>query len=327
MCQDYHKIEHCGEDMAIAVVADGLGSAEFADYGSRIAATTAAEYCKKQIDPSGKEILEIIKGSFVAAYDAVEQEAKEKERGTENYDTTLTLAVLFRDDLYYGHSGDSGIIALTAEGRYEAVTSQQRDEDGRVFPLHFKNKWKFAKYKHKVSAVLLATDGMLETFFPFYIRNAEVKIHVSLVQFFMCKHSMMLEELGQDMIKTRITNFMENIPNEQVSDDKTVTVLINASIATKEQPEEYYMEPDWAELKKKHDEEWKREAYPEMFVVKKTTPETPAEIKEEIFPEDIEFMPKRKKPESRKNVKIIVAVVIILCVAAVALGLFLFYFS
>ena len=58
---------------------------------------------------------------------------------------------------------------------------------------------------------------------------------------------------------------MENIPDEQVNDDKTVAVLINTSVRTKKQPKEYYQEPDWASLKKKHDDEWKRAAYPGLF--------------------------------------------------------------
>ena len=49
---------------------------------------------------------------------------------------------------------------------------------------------------------------------------------------------------------------MENIPDEQVNDDKTVAVLVNPSVKTKKQPKEYYQEPDWAALKEKHDDEW-----------------------------------------------------------------------
>jgi hypothetical protein len=154
---------------------------------------------------------------------------------------------------------------------------------------------------------------------------------VSLVQFFMDKHSMLLEELGQDMIQTRISNFMENIPDEQVSDDKTVVVVINASVATKEQPEEYYIEPDWGLLKKKYDEEWKREAYPDMYPPdeKKTVTEDAVEIPEETFLEDIDFLPKkRKRPDSQNNkVKIIAAVLIILVVLAAMAGLFYLLYS
>jgi len=257
VCQDSFKIVECDKDMAIAVVADGLGSAKYADIGSKIAADVSAEYCRENITPATKspQILNSIKASFTAAYRAIEHEAKEKEHPIEHYDTTLTLAVLIRDTLYYGHSGDSGILALTTKGRYETVTKQQRDNEGRVFPLFFTDKWEFAQYSEKVSGVLLATDGIFETFFPIYIKNDPINIHITLARFFMDKNQ----------TQAHITSFMENIPHEQVNDDKTVAVLINTSIKTKRQPKAYYQEPDWAELKRKYDEAWRREAYPGLY--------------------------------------------------------------
>ena len=266
VCQDYHKIIRCSKDVAIAAVADGLGSAAHAEVGSRIAATVAAEHCRQYISTNNAaHILDVIRAAFVTALRAVEKEANSKDRSQDLYDTTLTLAVLVRDTLYYGHSGDSGIVALTTQGRYEQVTTQQRDEEGRVFPLFFVDKWEFAQYGEKVSAVLLATDGMLEPFFPMYIRNEPVNIHVSLAQFFMDNRSLRIDKVGEEAVQTGMRDYIESIPAEQVSDDKTVAVLVNTAVRTKRQPRAYYLEPDWAELKRKHDEAWKREAYPGLY--------------------------------------------------------------
>jgi len=267
VCQDSHQIIKIGKNAAIAAVADGLGSAEHSDVGSKTAVSVSMEHCRQNIAENAEagQILDIIRAAFAAALEAVEKEAAENDHSLDSYDTTLTLAVLVRDALYYGHSGDSGIIALATSGRYEKVTTQQRDCEGRVFPLFFTEMWEFARYDNKVSSVLLATDGMLETFFPLYIKNAPVNIHVSLARFFMDNRSLGIDKAGQETIQERIATFMENIPDEQVNDDKTVVVLVNTSIKTKLQPEEYYMEPDWAELKKKYDEAWKREAYPSLF--------------------------------------------------------------
>ena len=267
VCQDWHQIIRCGRKMAIAAVADGLGSAAHSDVGSKIAAAVSAEYCKRHITmrTMPELALRIIRDAFVAAQRVIKNVSEEKGHSIDLYDTTLTLAVLIRDTLYYGHSGDSGMIALTAEGRYEQVTQQQRDEEGRVFPLFFSDKWEFARYGKKVASVFLATDGMLETLFPLYIKNEPVNIHVSLAQFFMDNSSLRIDKEGEQAVKSRISDFMENIPDEQVNDDKTVVVLVNTAVKPKRQPEEYYIEPDWDGLRKKHEEAWKRAAYPGLF--------------------------------------------------------------
>ena len=267
VCQDSHLIALCDADMAIAAVADGLGSAEHSDTASKIAVTTSVDYCRKSIadDANAAQIPEIIRAAFTAALKAIEEESTQKDRLIELYDTTLTLAVFIRDVLYYGHSGDSGIIALTTQGRYEQVTTQQRDNEGRVFPLFFRDMWEFTVYDKKVAGVMLATDGMLETFFPFYLRNSPEKIHITLAQYFMNPLNFITKKNTDKTVEAEISEFMERIPDEQVNDDKTVVVLVNTSIKTKKQPDDYYKEPDWAELKKKYDEQWKRAAYPSLF--------------------------------------------------------------
>jgi hypothetical protein len=111
---------------------------------------------------------------------------------------------------------------------------------------------------------------MLETLFPFLIRNESVNVHVNLAKFFMDNESLRIDKEGESAVKERIEDFIKNIPDEQVNDDKTVVVLINSSIKSKLQPENYYKEPDWAELKLKRDEEWKRLAYPHLFKEKET---------------------------------------------------------
>ena len=267
VCQDAHKIEECSENMVVAAVADGLGSAEHSEVASRLAVDISVAYCKENIlqTSTADSITEVIKASFSKAQKAIEKEAEAQGHPIEQYDTTLSLAVLMSDTLYYGHSGDSGIIALTVDGLYEKVTEQQRDEDNRVFPLFFEDKWVFGQFDKKVCSVLLATDGMLEPLFPFLIRNETINIHVRLARFFMDNRSLRIGKYGASSVKARIEDFINNIPDEQVNDDKTVVVLVNTAIKSELQPGGYYDEPDWAALKHKHDEEWKRLAYPHLF--------------------------------------------------------------
>ena len=267
ICQDAHAIKKSSDCFVIAAVADGLGSEEYSDVASRIAIDVSTDYCKQNIIESSNadEILDIIKTSFFMAQSAIEKEAAVQNHSIDQYDTTLTLAVLINDTLFYGHSGDSGIVVLTTEGFYEKVTHQQRDEDNRVFPLFFKDKWVFGQFDKKVCSVFLATDGMYEILFPYLIKNEPVNIHVNLARYFMDNSLLCIDKEGESAVEQRIKTFMEKIPDEQVNDDKTVVVLINTSIETKIQSDDYYKEPDWAELKRKHDDEWKRLAYPHLF--------------------------------------------------------------
>lgn len=268
VCQDAHRIIKCGGSCAIAAVADGLGSEKYSDAASKLAADTSAEYCAERIGEAltDDRLLEIIRDSFALAQQRIEKTAEENGHEPDQYDTTLTLAILKDDALYYGHSGDSGIVALTAEGLYQKVTEQQRDEEGRVFPLYFGNeKWVFARYPEPVAAVFLATDGMLETLFPIYLRGEPVSIHVALARYFMDAGVLRIAELGEQAVQEKIGAFMGGIPDAQVNDDKTVVVLVDPDAAVKAQPPEYYAEPDWAELKRRHDEAWRRAAYPHLF--------------------------------------------------------------
>jgi len=267
VCQDAHSIEKCGDDLVIAAVADGLGSEIYSDVASKIAAALSAGYCKEHITQasSADEIIDVISISFAIAQRAIEEEALSNDHEISQYDTTLSLAVLINDTLYYGHSGDGGIVVLTADGRYVSVTEQQRDEEARVFPLFFEDMWVFSQFDDKVCSVFLATDGMYETLFPYLIRNEPINIHVNLAQYFMDNRDLKIDETGEATVQARIEEFISNIPDEQVNDDKTVVVLVNTSAEFSPQPDEYYLQPDWAELKRKHDEEWKRQAYPHLF--------------------------------------------------------------
>lgn len=268
VCQDAHCIVKCGDSCVVAAVADGLGSEEHSDVASRLAADVSVGYCAKQVGGAltDDRLLEIIRDSFAAAQQQIEKAAEENGHSLDQYDTTLSLAILKGSTLYYGHAGDSGIVALTTDGLYQKVTEQQRDEEGRVFPLYFGDeKWVFAKYPKPAASVFLATDGILETLFPVYIRNEPVNIHVALAQYFMDANVLRITETGEEAVQEKIGAFLGGISDAQVNDDKTVVVMVNPDTEVSPQPPAYYAEPDWTELKRRYDGAWRRAAYPHLF--------------------------------------------------------------
>jgi serine/threonine protein phosphatase PrpC len=185
-CQDAYHIVKCRNDLVIAAVADGLGSCEHSDIASKMAVEKSVEYCKKNI-PLLQSISEdgvcgIIRQSFAVATDAIEDKVAEDKDDLSQYFTTLSLAVLWNDTLYYGHAGDSGIIALTHEGRFEKVTEPQDDEEGGVIHLRFSDNWIFGQFDKKVCSVLLATDGILFYLIPILLRNEKVNVRVKTLR-------------------------------------------------------------------------------------------------------------------------------------------------
>ncbi|MCL2460365.1 MAG: protein phosphatase 2C domain-containing protein [Euryarchaeota archaeon] len=270
-CQDAHKIVAHTDDIVIAAVADGLGSEEHSDIASQIAVEVSTAYLSEHITSSStfEEICDVIESSFRLAQNKIEKEARYNEHGVEQYDTTLTLAVVIGETLYYGHSGDSGIIVLTDAGLYEQVTEQQRDEEERVFPLFREDMWIFDRFEKKVACALLATDGLFETLIPMCLRNDPVEIYVELARFFMDNRRLRIDELGEDEVRSRIEQFVDGIPAEQVDDDKTIVVLVNTDVSYVLDPDEYADLPDVGEREEERKKKVKEELYPHLFRDKK----------------------------------------------------------
>lgn len=268
VCQDSNYIKKVSESLVIAAVADGLGSCEYSDIGSKVAVQTSVDYCTEHYSASvsDEEAFQIIKDSFQKAFNEIELIAQKESHDLDQYDTTLTMAILDKGVLFYGHSGDGGIIALSEDGLYEKITTEQNDEFGYVFPLIFgPTKWEIAKWPKKVASVMLLTDGMLKPFFPVYIKDQIPSIYVALARYFMDPESMQIGIDGEEHAGERFQEFVAGIPKEQVDDDKTVVVLIDTFIQAKLQPPEYYEEPDWDKLIKKFRDEWNKKAYPSLY--------------------------------------------------------------
>lgn len=275
-CQDAHKYIKCSNNTAIAAVADGLGSELYSDVASKIAVETSTQYCADRICDLNKDddILRVICNAFTLSQDTIEKRAAEDGHDIDQYDTTLSLVVFKNGSVYFGHSGDSGIIAYTTDGMYEKVTEQQRDEDGRVFPLFFgEQKWVFGKHPKTAASIFLATDGIYELLFPVYIRNKPVDIYVALARFFMDKDLLEIEEKGEDLICQQMGEFVASISEQQVNDDKTILVLIDTSIQVNLQDEAYYKEPDWKTLRQEYEDEWRRMSYPHLYANENASPE------------------------------------------------------
>lgn len=249
-CQDSFAIKEGRDSYIVAAVADGLGSELYSDIGSAVAASTAVDYCAKRISAgmSFEEIKKIMNNAMVHAYKAVLTKAEQDTNDPDEYDTTLCLCAYNGEHLYYGQSGDSGMVVLLQSGEYRRVTTQQRDEDGCVFPLCWgPDKWEFGYLENSVSSVMLMTDGVFEQICPPVMRGKEIDINIPLARKFMDRFDCNEELVAA--LESAAYKYLENYPRNLLDDDKTVVVIINTANPAKVMPETYYAVPNWKALR------------------------------------------------------------------------------
>ena len=243
-CQDSCAAAVC-DDVVIAAVADGLGSESRSDVGSRVAATTAVAYCEQHLATceSPDDTTAMLRAACYAAYEAVLDEAARLGESPGQMDCTLCLAVFDGRSVSFGQSGDSGLVVAHSDGSYEVVTQMQRDDEGRVFPLCFDDRWEFGRCED-VATVLLCTDGVLEDLIapPILARHADNPVDTRLARGFL--HPA-LDEGGVEALQADAERYLEAFPAALLDDDKTVVVVFDDERLPADMPPPYYEGPDW----------------------------------------------------------------------------------
>lgn len=231
VCQDAHQIETLKNGWKVLIVADGVGSAKHSEDGSRLASETIAHFCKKNIQSAmnGEQILEVLKNAYQIALQQIELFCQEQNGKIEDYDTTLTTVIYTGSMVYYGHAGDGGVIVRYDNGSYEMITVPQKGMDGiSVRPLRAGvESWDFGIAGKRIAAVLLATDGMLDTllppllnlsqidFNPMIQKEKKMNVYITLTEFLMNADSV-YNNLTIKKPDKFLENFMSgNSTNEQ----------------------------------------------------------------------------------------------------------------
>jgi len=174
------------------------------------------------------------------AFDNVNFEIKQKAcENPDDYDTTLTLAVFIKGIIYFGHAGDSGIIALCTNGFLEKVTEQQLGEgegiDRPVYPLAAESRWVFGKHKKRVNVIFLMTDGVLNKVIPLFLKDQKYKMDHAYL-YYLYDNLRKNSNLDDWIIKE-----LSLITPEEVNyDDKTLVAVLCKSVRIRHRPKTYY---------------------------------------------------------------------------------------
>ena len=219
-CQDSSGVREIPGDWHIAAIADGVGSARNSQKGSRIAVDSVLDFCEKYMpwDNSIISIKSMLRTAYNHAFNQIIREAEKSGEPVESYDTTLSVALYKGKRIIYGHSGDGAIIGLNSFGDYVQITQPQKGPDGiSVIPLRFGyQQWKIDSYEEDLVAVLLMTDGMLETLCPYLLKNNPAYndgVYVPLASFFADPSGIIQDEEVLNRIRQDINDFLTASPD------------------------------------------------------------------------------------------------------------------
>ena len=133
-CQDSHAF-HCieSEGILIASVADGAGSAKYAEIGSKLATQVVIQYLSQeevfqQFRQDSFDWQHILKDAFQLARTALEEEAALRSITIRDLATTLLVLVSTPQKTFSTQIGDGGIVVETKEGTILAMTRPMQGE-------------------------------------------------------------------------------------------------------------------------------------------------------------------------------------------------------
>lgn len=256
-CQDNYYYKEVNDHVVVAAVADGLGSEKYSKIGSEIASRVAVEHIASiySSELEFSKVKSLMNNAFVYAYKAVLEKVEEMQEDPNQFDTTLCLGILDDQHLYYGQSGDSGMIALLSDGSYCNVVDTQNDEEGRVFPLcEGPNMWEFGELSEPVSSVMLMTDGIYLRFVNKLLKydsreinGRHIEVNVPFAEMLMRRSEQTDEEITE--LQDQLVQFFRDYPREKIDDDKTLVLIYNPELQIKRMPEEYYCPADYDKLR------------------------------------------------------------------------------
>jgi len=262
--QDAKKIESAANGWVIAAIADGVGSCKYSDIASAIAVDISVQICLEEIKKSDNncDLLKVIETAFSRAEREIDNHSLSKNHLITDYDTTLSLVIYDGKHITYGHSGDGGIIGLTNTGDYVKITDPQKKEGVYVIPLREgKDSWIIDRAEGEFASVLLATDGVYDTFFPYLLKGQPIELYVPLIRYFMDNNILKFSEDVKDAVSKEREDYLNSDACASITDDKTLVVLVNGDIQPTIKDDVFYAEPDWKALQL----EWDKKAYPHLY--------------------------------------------------------------
>lgn len=131
-CQDTHGWIHFGDTLFIAV-ADGAGSAKYAEVGSALAVQSAMQTIQDHSAPKrAVEWTILLQSALYAACEAIRVEATMRGSSPSNFHTTLLITIATPKYIVSVQVGDGATVVGDADGNITALTKPQTGEYANV---------------------------------------------------------------------------------------------------------------------------------------------------------------------------------------------------
>ncbi len=133
-CQDAHQWRHLPNGLLVAALADGAGSAAFAEFGSAAAVAAAVEWIGLLIidsprpAESDEEWKSLLVATLRAALAAIEKEAATRQVAPRDLATTLIVLVAKRSLVAVAQIGDGAVLVRSDSGDLSALTRPSSGE-------------------------------------------------------------------------------------------------------------------------------------------------------------------------------------------------------
>lgn len=251
-CQDACSLIFPSSFHAVALIADGVGACTYAGEAAQLAVSSASKSIEEHFPLffQDVDILSALRCAMHRAYLESVRFCSVRRLPLEEFETTLTIVCYDGVHVYFAHSGDGGVLGLRPDGGYTVLTKRQKGTSFcEVYPLSAGPWfWQIEKAEGEFASVLTATDGIFDVLCPPGMErsNPESQVYTLLLQELMDQSRLRLNRFNIGRMERRIRKFFLSGQADQISDDKTMLVLVNPSVHPRRRSKEYYREPDWS---------------------------------------------------------------------------------
>lgn len=167
-CQDAFAFRLLPDELVLAAVADGAGSAEVAEVGARLAVETAVAALAVEFGAATVEDrAAAVRAAFLEARETIAHRAADESRPLGDYATTLTCLVAWREGAIVGRVGDGFAVIADVEEGLRALPPSRPDRGEYANETVFltgpdgTDRIEIAELEGPVGAVAVSTDGLL----------------------------------------------------------------------------------------------------------------------------------------------------------------------